>query len=299
MHPAILIASLAAALALPFSSLAQPPRTWSSAVSHVAITTPDARILVIDIASGRLLASTRLSDAARTLAAPGSTLKPLVLYSLIASGRWNPDRRIACSRKLRIAGRSLNCSHPTADPMDALQALTWSCNTYFAGVAGSIAPDGLRSVLAPTGLLSQTGLAPKEATAVLRDPQSPDASRLAVLGVAGILVTPLELATAYRWLALQLAAHPNSRAAQVIRAGLADSASFGMAGAASLGGVPIAGKTGTASTAAGMQIHGWFAGQAPSDHPSVVIAVYIPAGHGADAARVAADLLADSPLRLP
>lgn len=284
---------------MPFSGLAQSPGPWSWSVARTAISAPDARILVIDIASGRLIASTHLSDAARTLAAPGSTLKPLVLYSLIAAGRWNPDRRVACTRKLRIAGRALNCSHPPAGPMDARLALTWSCNTYFAGVADSFAPSELRSLLAPTGLLSQTGLAPNEAPAVFRDSQSPDAARLAVLGVDGILVTPLDLAFAYRWLALQLAAHSGSKAAQVVSAGLADSASFGMAGAASLGGVPIAGKTGTASPAAGTQTHGWFVGLAPSDHPSVVIAVYVPAGHGADAARVAADLLARSPLGRP
>jgi cell division protein FtsI/penicillin-binding protein 2 len=118
-----------------------------------------------------------------------------------------------------------------------------------------------------------------------------------VLGVDGILVTPLELATAYRWLALQFAAHPDTAAAQVVQAGLADSASFGMAGAASLGGVAIEGKTGTASGAAGGQTHGWFVGLAPAGAPRAVIAVYLPAGRGADAARVAAELLAHSPLR--
>jgi cell division protein FtsI/penicillin-binding protein 2 len=301
------IAVVAFCLAGVCSCLPQPARTWPSAVSHAAQFAPQARIVVLDIATGHLLAASHLPEAARTLAAPGSTLKPLVLYSLVASGRWDPSRRIACTRKLRIAGHSLNCSHPPAEPMDARQALTWSCNTYFATLAGALAPGQLRALLAPTGLLSQTGLAPAEATAVFHDPQTADSTSLALLGVDGILVTPLELATAYRWLALQLAApHPEgtgrppaAAAAQVVEDALADSASFGMAGAASLGGVPIAGKTGTASSAAGGQSHGWFIGLAPSDAPRAVIAVYLPAGHGADAARVAADLLAHSPLREP
>jgi cell division protein FtsI/penicillin-binding protein 2 len=276
---------------------AQPAPTWSSAVAHAAQFAPQARIVVLDVASGHLLAASHLSDAARTLAAPGSTLKPLALYSLVASGRWDPSRRVACTRKLTIAGRSLNCSHPLADPMDARQALTWSCNTYFAAVAGTLAPGELRNLLAPTGLLTETGLASSEATAIFRDPKSADQARLTFLGVDGVLVTPLELATAYRWLAMQLAAHANSRAAQVVRAGLQDSASFGMAGAASLGGVSIAGKTGTASPATGAQNHGWFIGLAPSSEPRVVAVVYLPAGHGADAARVAGELLAHSPLR--
>ena len=181
--------------------------------------------------------------------------------------------------------------------MDARQALAWSCNTYFAAVAGSLVPGQLRALLAPTGLLTTTGLGPDEATAVFRDPRTPDQARLALLGVDGILVTPLELAFAYRWLALQLAAQPNSPAAQVVRAGLEDSASFGMAGAASLGGVPVAGKTGTANSGPGGRSHGWFVALAPADLPQVVVAIYLPGAHGADAARLAGELLAHSPLR--
>jgi len=271
--------------------------TWASAVERAAQGTPDARIAVLDIASGRLLAASHLKEAARTLAAPGSTLKPLVLYGLIEANRWDPSRRIACTRKLTIAGRTLDCSHPAADPMDAREALAWSCNTYFATVGGSLSPGELRALLGPTGLLSETGLVSGEAMAVFRDPQSADQNRLTLLGVDGILVTPLELATAYRWLALQLAAHADTAAASVVKAGLTDSASFGIAGQASLGGVSVAGKTGTAPSAEGGRTHGWFIGLAPANKPSEVIAVFVPAGRGADAAHLAGEVLAGSPLR--
>jgi cell division protein FtsI/penicillin-binding protein 2 len=291
------IAAVSLLLASAVASPAQPAPSWTKAVAPAANLAPQARIVVLDIASGHLLAAAHLPDAARTLAAPGSTLKPLVLYGLVIQGRWDPSRHIACTRKLRIAARELNCSHPAAPPMDAQQALAWSCNTYFAAVGGTLAPGELRALLAPTGLLSQTGLSPSEATAEFRAPQTPDTNRLALLGVDGIRVTPLELATAYRWLALQIAAHPGTAEAKAIQDGLQDSASFGMAGAASLGGVPVAGKTGTASPPSGGQTHGWFVGLAPANAPQVVIAVYLPAGHGADAARVAAELLAHSPLK--
>ncbi|MGA3046601.1 MAG: penicillin-binding transpeptidase domain-containing protein [Terracidiphilus sp.] len=292
-----LILLVAVCLAGFCSCRAQTAGAWGNAVASAARLAPEARIVVLDVGAGHLLAASHLAEAARTLAAPGSTLKPLALYGLVARGRWDPSRRITCTRTLTIGGRSLNCSHPAADPMDARLALAWSCNTYFATVAGTLAPGELRKVLAPTGLLAQTSLASNEATAVFRDPQSPDQNRLALLGVDGILVTPLELAVAYRWLALQIAAHPETAAVQVVQAGLADSASFGMAGAASLGGVAIDGKTGTAGSAAGPQTHGWFIGLAPAGAPRAVIAVYLPAGHGTDAARIAGELLAHSPLR--
>jgi cell division protein FtsI/penicillin-binding protein 2 len=255
---------------------------------------------VLDIGTGRLLASHRLTEASRTLAAPGSTLKPLVLYGLIAAARWNPDRRVACDRKLFVAGHSLACTHPPAPPFDAREALTWSCNSYFAQVARTLQPAELGRLLRPTGLLSVTGLADKtqstEATAEFREPATTEAAQLALLGVEGIRVTPLELAVAYRWLAKELAAHSGSTAAQVVSAGIADSAGFGMARQAGLGGVPVAGKTGTAEGTASSQSHGWFAGIAPAENPQIVVVVYLPTGRGADAARVAADLLSHSPV---
>ena len=291
----VLLLGMATRLCCP----AQAGATWPSTVARASRLAPDARIVVIDIPTGHLLAAAHLAEAARTLAAPGSTLKPLVLYGMVAGHRWDPSRRVACSRNLRIAGRSLTCSHPPSDPMDARLALTWSCNTYFAAVAREVPAGQLTSLLAPTGLLSQTGLAPGEATATFREPKLTDAAQLAVLGVDGIEVTPLELAVAYRWLALQIAAHPETSAAQIVQAGLADSASFGIAGAASLGGVPVAGKTGTANTGPGTPSHGWFIGLVPAAKPVAVLAVYLPAGHGADAARVGAEVLANSSLRQP
>ncbi len=279
----------------------RPPSTWQTAVNSATKLAPDARIVVLDLASGGLLASSHLAEAARTLTNPGSAMKPLSLYGLVAAGRWDPARRIACSRKLRIGVHSLNCSHPPSPAFDARGALAWSCNTYFATLAGTLQPGDLHALLAPTGLLGPTGLAAGEATAVFRDPHTPDEIRLAFLGVDGVRVTPLEFAVAYRWLALQLVAHADSAAAQVVRAGLEDSASFGMAGAADLGGVPVAGKTGTASAEPNGRgsLHGWFICMAPAQQTRAVIAVYLPSGHGNDAARVAGELLAHSPLKQP
>lgn len=295
------LCSALAAGAIAPNAAAEP--AWQSAVSGAGRIAPGARIVVLDVSSGRLLAAAHLDESARTLAAPGSTLKPLLLFRLIEEGRWDPGRRIACSRTLRIAGRSLACSHPAAaSSLNAAEALAWSCNTYFAALAGSIRPQQLRPLLATTGILGQTGLAnvsspAAEVTAAFRDPATISAVQLAALGVDGIRVSPLELAAAYRWLALQIASHPDSQAAQVVLAGLSDSAAFGIAGAASSGGVAVAGKTGTANLGAGTASHGWFAGFAPLKRPSVIVCIYLPSGHGADAAAVAAALLARSPLK--
>jgi len=270
---------------------------WQRAVGQTSREAPDARVLVLEIGSGHLLASAHLAEASRTLATPGSTLKPLILYFALASGHWDPERRVACSRQMRISGHELNCTHPAADPMNAEQALTWSCNSYFAELAGMMTPEELRRALSERGLLGATGLSAQENVADFREPRTREQVQLAALGVEGIRVTLPELAEAYRSLAIALAAHPETIAARTVTVGLTDSASFGMAGAASLGGVPVAGKTGTASAESGGGTHGWFVGLAPAPSPRVVVAVYLPAGRGSDAAQVAASVLADSPLR--
>jgi len=256
-----------------------------------------ARVVVVQLASGRLLASARLLDAAKTLATPGSTLKPLVLYYALNAGEWNPERRVACSRKLRIGGHQMNCSHPQADPMDAEQALVWSCNAYFATLAARLPQGELERALSEAGLLAATGLVKSESVAEFRKPSTVEQAQLAALGVEGVRVTLLELAEAYRHLELELEREPADGAARVVRAGLKESASYGMASAAGLGGVSVVGKTGTAEAEQGGPTHGWFVGFVPAERPSVVVAVYVPAGHGADAATVAAAVLSRSPLR--
>jgi cell division protein FtsI/penicillin-binding protein 2 len=272
------------------------PATWHDAVERTKRNSPEARIVVLDVTTGRILAAHRLDEGSRTLAAPGSTLKPLVLYSLLAAGRWNAENRVACSRDLVVAGHRLACSHPQAPAFDAHEALTWSCNTYFATVARSLTPGELGRLLRRTGLLGSTALFAPEATADFREPHTIEEEQLTVLGVSGIRVTPLELATAYRWLALEMASHPESLATHTVQAGLRDSAKFGMAGEANVGDISIGGKTGTAEGAATSRTHGWFVGFAPAQKPSVVIAVYLPAAHGADAARIAGAILSNAPL---
>ncbi len=293
IQTAVLTATLMAAVLAP----AESADRWSAALNQATQAAPEARVIVLDLHLGRVLAAHRLEQAEHTLAAPGSTLKPLILYELLASGRWNPERRIACTRALAIAGHRLACSHPQAPPFDARNALAWSCNTYFAEVARALRPDELGALLRSTGLLATTGLARDEAVAQFRDPHTTEDAQLTVLGVENIRVTPLELAVAYRRLAEGIAAHRDSAAATIVQSGLADSAEFGMAQPAGQGAVSVAGKTGTAESTGSHQTHGWFAGFAPVVNPEVVIVVYLPSGRGADAAHIAGLLLAHAPIK--
>src|SRR2546429_1370418 len=49
----------------------------------------------------------------------------------------------------------------------------------------------------------------------------------------------------------------------------------------------IAGKTGTATAPNTARTHGLFVGYAPADQPEIALVVYLPQGHGLDAAKLA------------
>jgi cell division protein FtsI/penicillin-binding protein 2 len=204
---------------------------------------------------------------------------------------------IACHHSLTIAGRRMDCVHPQiAASFDARAALAYSCNRYFSQASLALSGEELADALRRSGLTAATGLLHSEATGTLRVPSTPEDEQLLALGVDNILVTPIELAESYRWLLLQTSADTNRAAAKALRDGLTESVNFGMASAAAVSGMSIAGKTGTAGTFAGSETHGWFVGYAPAEKPQVIVLVYLPHGRGADAALRARAIFAASPL---
>src|SRR5262249_34537920 len=157
------------------------------------------------------------------------------------------------------------CTHsPAVNNLNASEALAYSCNTYFATVAAQFTPVELKQLLERSGFTASTRLAPDEATG--RVAMAPDTSHLQLqaLGEWGIEITPLELAAAYRSLALQRRNENADSVAGPVFQGLEGSVQFGMAHAAQVPGFSVAGKTGTAANSSSPQTHGLFAGYAPS-----------------------------------
>ena len=158
--------------------------------------------VVLDVDSGRILASYHPEVAARRLTRPGSVVKPFTLLALLASG--SPPRSLICARKLQIGSRRMDCSHPpTPDPFDAVAALAYSCNYYFATLAAGLRSSDLVETFTRAGLISRTGLYDGEAVGEITPPSSVEQRQLLALGEANILITPLELVSAYRKLALK------------------------------------------------------------------------------------------------
>ena len=219
--------------------------------------------VVVDLRSGAVLAS----FGEQQQGTPGSTLKPLLLDYALDHGVVNERTQVYCRRNLHIAGRALPCTHPAAQPVfDAESALAESCNTWFAAMAQRLSGPQLETALTEAHLRHA---AMKDATVEQR--------QLAVLGVAGVTVTPLELARAYRNLLLRIV--PDG----VVARGLKASVDYGMANPARVEGMTILGKTGTASDLGEAWTHGWFVGALPGQ---VVVVIYVPHGDGGTAARL-------------
>jgi penicillin-binding protein 2 len=249
--------------------------------------------VVLTVDNGQILAAYHLKVAAQRLASPGSSIKPFTLKALLNAGKVDATTALVCKRPLNIAGHRLDCSHPqTGQPMDAATALAYSCNSYFTTMATRLTPSQLRESFINDGFAQATGLAPNEAAGTVALASSNDELQLQAIGEWGVRVTPLELLRAYRNLALLISSAANPKLAPIFQ-GLDGSTSYGMARSAQPDHVVrVAGKTGTANADDGQWTHGWFAGFAPADKPTVVLVVFLEKGRGSDAADVARQIFA-------
>jgi stage II sporulation protein D len=243
--------------------------TWQSAVDSAMGNHPGVA-LIAKVADGQIVASYHRSLADSTQAHPGSAIKPFTLAAFIDAGILPSHPDWPCSGHLTLAGHNLTCTHPkSAAPLDAVAALAYSCNEFFAHFAAAIPPDRLRAVLSSYGF----------------DTEPTSTPQLQALGETAVRITPTGLLGAYRKLAL--ARLQNRAAIQLVFRGMEASAEYGTSRAAAIPNWPIAGKTGTSPE------YGWIAGYAPADRPDWVFLVAIPRGSGSgDAAPLAHDILA-------
>ncbi len=283
---------LAAALAVSPSAAAPARDAILQQAADRAMAAHSGALVVMDVSSGAILAAHNLESAEKSLERPGSTLKPFVLDALLESGKLDPAQRIFCRRKFRIGSIEMDCTHPASiTELNAENAIAYSCNTYVATVARRLSALELVTAFRRAGLDSPSGLADNESVGHISVPANQQDLQLEALGARGIEVTPISLLEAYRQLALRKRTGDLGADAPVF-AGLEDSVAFGMAHAAFVDSMKIAGKTGTAASANTPRTHGFFVGYAPADHPEIVMVVFLEQGRGMDAAAVAQSVFA-------
>lgn len=256
-------------------------------------------IVIVDVASGEILASNNLRLAANSLQRPGSTLKPFVLLALLESGKLDATQRLLCRRPLQIGSERMDCTHPTSvTELNADDAIAYSCNSYVAQVALRLTSGELLQIFRRAGFDSPSGFdfpkepAQKEALGHIDRPTTQPELQLEALGNRGIEITPLELLAAYRKLAARRRNGDIGRATAIFD-GLEHSVAYGMAHAAYVDGMRIAGKTGTAASRNTRGTHGFFVGYAPAEKPEIALVAFIEQGRGLDAAALAQPVFAE------
>jgi penicillin-binding protein A len=249
-------------------------RSFLLSINGVLQGRPGAAV-VVDIVSNRVVMSQGLERAGVVTAAPGSALKPFTLQALIEDGRLPANAALACDP-------AYGCRHGRlARAVDPVAALAYSCNAWFARMGVRLNAGQFQQRLERLGLAAPTGWTAQESTGEIDAARTPQELQGQVLGLGGVTVTPLGLASAYRKLALRR--RESVPGLQCVFEGLEAAVQFGTAQQAKPRGVSVAGKTGTAATGA------WFAGYAPADQPAVVVVVFLEQGRGgSDAAPVAA-----------
>lgn len=241
---------------------------------------------------------------------PGSTFKLIDAAAALESG-YTPDSMLHAPERLELPQSSatignfggVQCSPD--DRVSMADALRTSCNTAFASLGMSLGWSVLERKARAFGFTEQLEI-PLPVTAS-RLPDDPDAALTAhsAIGQYDVRVTPLQMAMVAAAIAnegvlmhpylvetvrapdltIVRTAEPTEYRRSMTRAEantltrmMVDVVEDGTGRAARIGGVDVAGKTGTAETGQGTPPHAWFVSFAPADDPVVAVAVLVENG---------------------
>ena len=262
---------------------------------------------------------------------PGSTFKVVTAAAAIDSGKYTPNSVVNGNSPKPISGVPLqNDNNQSFGNIDLTTALTFSVNTVWAQVAEHVGRRTMTDYMKRFGFYARPPLdfppfAMRASVPVAPNgrpypPGSPneDIGRIGI-GQGGLLVTPLQMAMVAAAVANHgalMKPHLTDKVvdqdgrtvktidptvlSQVMKASTAQQLSLmmrrvveeGTGTPAQLGGISVAGKTGTASigaTGSGLT-QPWFIGFAPADNPKVAVAVTVARTQGGFGGTVAAPI---------
>lgn len=232
---------------------------------------------VLDASSLDLLAEAH-PEILDTPVQPGSLMKIVTLAAAGDAGLVNSGTAMMCARRVREGTHVLDCAHPDLRrPLTAVDAIAYSCNSFFAQIARRLTYAQLSTAAIRLGLPPVTPGADIVSTA---------------LGLDAYRVPPR------RWLSALLKLRdqtpqirPDTRA--LLLAGLRDAASRGTADALA-NQAPWLAKTGTAPMPGGgvegLAVAASLAPRGGDRAPGAVVVV-APGASGKDAAAMAASLV--------
>jgi peptidoglycan glycosyltransferase len=244
---------------------------------------------------------------------PGSTFKLVVASAALASGDYTPQSTLPNPASYQLPQSSsvvFNASGGACGPGDTVtiaDALRLSCNIPFAELAVQLGDTAIREEAEKYGFNASFAM-PVDSTASsyprgLDDPQT----ALTGFGQGQVTATPLQMAMVSAGIANEGVVMNPRMVDQVIGADLSVEQTFddtefaraldadiaaelaammvanvndGAASGATIDGVDVGGKTGTAENGSDQPYTLWFTGFAPAENPQVAVAVVVEDGGG-------------------
>lgn len=253
----------------------------------------------------------RLNRAISDNYPPGSVFKTIIAAAALSDG-LTPESVIPAPDVLDLPGSSATLQNfggstcSGSQEQSLIDALTISCNTAFAQLGVDLGEDRVREMAAAfgvdgTGLEIPMPVAPSQ----LGDVESDAALAQTSIGQRDVRLTPLQAAmiagavandgqlmSPYLVSEIQgpdlstidetdpevLSEPITPEVANDLTTMMQSVVDNGSGRAAQIDGVDVAGKTGTAEVADGVNPHTWFIGFAPAEDPVVAVAVFVANG---------------------
>lgn len=255
------------------------------------------------------------NTAIQTIVPPGSTFKLITAAAALSSGRYTPQSLVPGAARMRLPLSSSYLTNENGFSCGAPQvtltiALERSCNVAFGTVGGALGISALNAQAAKFGF-GQTyfnelndGLVAQSASNFPANADAPG-TVLAAIGQGNVAATPLQMALVAAGIAnngvvmapylvsevdaanLDVVSHATPHPLNDMQPAMSPSVAReltqmmvqvvqnGTGTTAQIPGIQVAGKTGTAQSAASRPPYAWFVSFAPADSPKVAVAVLI------------------------
>jgi peptidoglycan glycosyltransferase len=258
---------------------------------------------------------------------PGSTFKLVTAAAALESGKYGPNSRVPGGTSLDLPQTTKNLPNENGascggSTITLTQALMVSCNVAFGSVGLRLGAPALRHEADKFGFGQRylTGLGGQAVSVFPRNPDPP-LTAYSAIGQYEVRASPLQMALVAATIANQGQGmvpylvdevrgpdlsvldktNPEPMSQRAMSAGTAAELTRmmvavvdgGTGTTAQIPGVKVAGKTGTAQSAANRAPYAWFVSFAPADDPKVAVAVLV------QDAGVARDAISGSGLAAP
>jgi peptidoglycan glycosyltransferase len=245
---------------------------------------------------------------------PGSIFKVIVSAAALASGDYTPETTVPAPDELTLPGTSTqlrnfgNSSCNGGADQSLIDALTVSCNTAFAQLGIDLGQERVQEMAEAFGMDGEGFDMPLEVTGssvgdIENDAQLGQSS----IGQFNVAMTPMQAAMVAAAVANdgtlmkpylvdslqapdlsvidqtepeEMSEPISSEVADQLTEMMTSVVEEGSGRRARVDGVTVAGKTGTAQVAEGVEDHNWFIGFAPADDPTIAVAVFVANGGG-------------------